>query len=491
MMAIIDKRRQFTLISLVTILSVVVLSACSGRNSSEVSYWSSEPPNERTVETTIWELAIDRDLNLDEEAFILSISPSGNHILIADVGFPDLTNRRDSNSLGREAEYLALYSKEDGQFNLVERIDIEIAPGYRWNDIVVSADEANVAWSEDETQLLLTAGKTNAFHPSFLMSGFSSVFLVDFDQGIVEDLTSYHSEPVLLIEGGHTDFLPQWSDNDMISFVRYTLDAEGRLVTHLVRMNLLTGEEELIADLSIDDPSALISDYIIHEEVVYFTTSGSFLDENGFFFIDLTREEITPNLLISGMDIHGNRFISIEISTDKRWALLTILDNRILAMDIPLADDPNHPQPDPGSAVSPRTGLPWIPHHNVILFDLYDHTVVDPFTDSVLRPTEVIVTAATFAPDGRSLLCTVFGDGDVWTLASFEETSVWQVNLEDDSFEARRISRTEFELSLAITEISWLANHLLWVRPGAWISLPAFSPHLLVIPAAFEGIIRD
>jgi len=478
-----DKRRKFVLISLVMILLVVVLTACGGRT----PYWSSESPDESVVETAIWELAIDGDLNLDEEAFILSISPSGNYILVSLLADYDLTNRRYSNVIGKEAEYLALYSKEDGMFTLVERIDIEIVSGYRWNDIVVSANETSIAWNEDETQILLTAGKPNAFTPSFLMSGFSSVFLVDFDQEVVEDVTSYHSEPVDLIDGGHADFLPQWVDQDTISFVRYTLDAEERLVTHLVRMNLQTGEEEVIADLPIDDPSALISGYVIHEEVVYFTTLGVLWSENGFFFVDLRDEESSPTLLISGTDAHDNSFISIEISSDERWALLTILDNRIITRDIPLADNPEYPQPDPGSAVSMITGQPWIPYHNVILFDLSELTIIDPFIDSALIPTEVIVTAATFAPDGKSLLCTVFGDGDVWTLASHEETSIWQISLGDDSFEARRIFRTEFDFSLA-ARISWLGDHSVWMRPGAWMIPPSFSPHLLVVPAAFEGI---
>jgi len=185
-----------------------------------------------------------------------------------------------------------------------------------------------------------------------------------------------------------------------------------------------------------------------------------------------------------------NHFTSAEVSYDGRWALLTILDRRILMRDFPLADCPENPQSDPSSAISMVTGRPWTPFHNVILFDLYNNTIVDPFINSGLIPTKVVVTAATFAPDGKSLLCIVFGDSDMWTLASFAETSVWQVCLADNPLEAIRVFRrdiSEYSSSILLTRISWLDNDLLWIRP-TWMEFPFRTSHLLTIPAAFETL---
>ena len=494
--------RRFILIGMIAILSLVILSACDRIVEVDIEvgvhqFWLSEPPNTDIVETAIWELATDGGLDFDTGEFIFSVSPSGNNILVANFNLDvNLQNRRPGNMFGMEAEHISLYAKENGRFVRTGRIYIDIAGGYTWNDVVISGDETGIAWSEDETRLLFSAGKTTP-HPVDIMSGFSSVFLVDFNEQFVEDLTGGHFEPVGLSEGGHSDYLPQWLDNDNISFIRYESNAAGLFMTSLLSMNLHTGSQEVLANLSTGCPLSFVSAYAIHGDYVYFSTFGGDKQKTGFLSAELTGTERAPTLLISFMELledyyrsRGNFFTSAEVSLDGRWALLTIRDPRVLMRDIPLVDCPHNPQSDPSLAMSMTTGLPWTPYHNVILFDLHSSTMVDPFINSALKPTEVIVTAATFAPDGKSLLCTVFGDSDMWTIASFEETSLWQVSLADDSFEAIRVFRTEvdeYSSSMAITAISWLDNNVLWIRP-TWMERPFLTTHRLIIPAAFERL---
>ena len=488
-------RSRLILRSLIVILSFVTISAYGKVKVEASQYWLSQPPDAEVIETALWDLSADGDLDFDTDGFILSVSPSGNNILIASIDLsPNLQNTRPGNTLGKEANYIALYTKEYGSFVPIERIYIDNISGYRWNDVVISGDETGIAWSEDETRLLFSAGKTTP--PANILSGFSSIFLVDFNKQSVEDLTSGHLEAISLSEGGHSDYLPQWLDNYNISFIRYKLNTEETLITSIVRMDIYTGSQKVLADLSTGCPSSLVSDYTIHGDYVYFSSFGGDIQKNGFLSAELAGTESTPTLLLSFMELLDdyhmgvNHFTSAEVSYDGRWALLTILDRRILMRDFPLADCPENPQSDPSSAISMVTGRPWTPFHNVILFDLYNNTIVDPFINSGLIPTKVVVTAATFAPDGKSLLCIVFGDSDMWTLASFAETSVWQVCLADNPLEAIRVFRrdiSEYSSSILLTRISWLDNDLLWIRP-TWMEFPFRTSHLLTIPAAFETL---
>ncbi|MCL2854457.1 MAG: hypothetical protein FWE21_02435 [Defluviitaleaceae bacterium] len=486
-------KRRFILISLITILSVVILSACGEAGEDNHAHQPSELQNARTVEVAAWELNADGGLDFDEGEFILSVSPSGNNILVAKVNpLANLLNRRPGNPLGREVEHISLYSKnENGRLVLTGRIYIDTSGGYSWNDIIAGGDETSVAWGRDENRLLLTGSKSDVRNFNQLMSGFSSVFLIDFNKQAVEDLTGGHFEPINLSDGGHSDHLPQWLDDYNISFVRYKLDSDESFVTSLMDMNLNTRNQNVLANLSVDGILSLVTDYSIHENRIYFVNTAGDFDKTGFLFAELNRGGNSPTLLLSfeelEMQPRTNTFTSVEVSSDGRWALLTILDQRVFTRDIPLADLPEYPQPDPGSAVSMMTRLPWIPYHNVILFDLHNGRIVDPFISSALRPTEVIVTAATFAPDGKALICTVFGDDEAWTMASFGELSLWQINIENSYFESMRMFRTEVEESIAITRVSWLDNDLLWIRP-AWFYTPFLMPHILATPAALGWV---
>ena len=94
----------------------------------------------------------------------------------------------------------------------------------------------------------------------------------------------------------------------------------------------------------------------------------------------------------------------------------------------------------------------------------------------------VIVTAATFAPDGKSLLCAVFGESGIWTMDSFAETTLYQVRIDDFSFDSVRIFKTD--VPATPTYVSWLKDNSVLIH--SWDGPPPHYPVLLVKPAAFE-----
>ena len=69
--------------------------------------------------------------------------------------------------------------------------------------------------------------------------------------------------------------------------------------------------------------------------------------------------------------------------------------------------------------------------------------LADPFTDAALSPDRAVVTAACFAPDGQSLLCAVFGDGQPWSVAEQTRTTFFQIDLADSDFDTDRVFETE------------------------------------------------
>jgi len=473
--------------------AVVVTAACSGNDNGDsiVDFWPSEAPGQRTIETALWELDVD-ELGFDSNKYILSVSPSGMNILVVQNGAPNLQNRRRGNRFGQEVEYIAMYSIRNGRFVQAERIYIETISGHRWNDIIAGACETSVAWNDDEMRVLIAGGNDSLRTIPELLGGFSSIFLVDFDRRFVEDLTGRHIEPVDIWEGGYTDTLPRWLDADSISFIRYESDADGMLVTSLMRMNLRNGSEALWAGLSNHEDIIFVSDYAIYDDRVYYIKDTIPTMVRGFYYARLTGGRHEPVQLLSVYNVLGiydfNRqpfnFLSVEVSDDGRWALLTKLDNRALQRDIPTYPS----QPDPRTAMSYVHRRPWVGHHNVILFDLYNNKIANPFVDERLSPYELIITAATFAPDGKSILVAAFGDEEVWTLNSFAMTTLWQVNL--DTFDAIRIFRAidEDYYSMTLTRISWLKNNSLWIRQ-AQMANPIWKSHIIVIPAAFERLV--
>jgi hypothetical protein len=96
----------------------------------------------------------------------------------------------------------------------------------------------------------------------------------------------------------------------------------------------------------------------------------------------------------------------------------------------------------------------------------------------------VIATAATFAPDGKSLLCAIIGDGGEWTTGSYDKTALYQIRLDDGSFQAVRILKTD--VLETPTKLSWLENNSLLIRGDG---IPPDYPVQIIIPAAFERFV--
>ena len=166
-------------------------------------------------------------------------------------------------------------------------------------------------------------------------------------------------------------------------------------------------------------------------------------------------------------------FLDMDVSADGRWACLTVNDQRVLTRDYPAVDNPIKPQSDPAHAVSVKTGRPWVPCHNVFLYDLELNRFVDPFRDAALAPEKVIVTGACFAPDGKTLLCTVFGDGAPWSIAEETRTTFYQIGLSDGRYIANRVFETELASSLWFPEgIRWIADGILCIPTGNATAYP-------------------
>ena len=135
------------------------------------------------------------------------------------------------------------------------------------------------------------------------------------------------------------------------------------------------------------------------------------------------------------------------------------------------------------------TGLPWIPCHSVILFDLNTNRIVNPFIDSSLQPDVVMAISATFAPDGGSLLCLVLGDDSLWLSDSFfSKASLFQIRIDDGSFDARRMLKTTLTVpSVEYLKLSWLKDNSILIH--SWMGIMPNESMQIVIPAAFGEFI--
>lgn len=95
---------------------------------------------------------------------------------------------------------------------------------------------------------------------------------------------------------------------------------------------------------------------------------------------------------------------------------------------------------------------------------------------------------ATFAPDGASLLCSVFGDGGVWNSDSFNHISLYQIRLDDESFEASLIYSEDSPKQLTFSPIKWLEDNVIWFTGGIYRHFT--EPTYAVIPAAFAPFVE-
>ena len=465
--------------------------AGSGRDSFGAGFWPDAAPDERTVERVLWE---PNENDLGEGETIISVSPSGMHILTIDRSVLDVSSRFTSgipNSMGRQVSHVSIYSLANGIFSVTTRISIDSREDIALNDTLAITHDDGVSWSEDETRILIAAG---FFHVrQFLLNSHTDIFILDIARQTFENLTGRENPQVGLSEGGYHHFLPQWIDNDSIRYIRYELDSRDNWVTSLLKLELRRGSSELLADLSSDGRPATVFDYAVHGDMVYFTRDATNRDASGFYAASMNGGRRSQTMLL---DLQGLRernihpyaagLYSVQVSFDGRWALLTVIDQRLIMRDVPFADAPGLPQPDPRSAVSPITNHEWIPCHNVILYDLENSRIADPFVAEALVPYTSIVTGATFSPDGKSLLCAVLGDGGVWLTGSFYgEATLYQVRIDDESFDAIKIFWTALYDPLP-ESLSWLGNNSVLIR--SFGGMPPINPVRLAIPAAFEWL---
>jgi len=484
---------------------IFILTACSA-TVAEINFWLEEAPSRRTIETAAWSLedVVERTNRWDSEKLI-SISPSGRYFLVVDASSPvNLEQRRPGNNLGWEAGHISVYEYYEGRLSRVSRIFIDPICDWSFNDTVIGADDLNIAWSSDESRMLISRGIVEKQNLNNLRSMSSDIFLVDIEAGTIENLTASPYETAA--DGAYLDFLPRWIDNDNISFIRYGYNNMDMWTISLMSMNITAATTERLANLTTDGRMAIIHDYEIYGNYVYFSkddfgdiAAGIHMRHvSGFYYASLDGGHLPPTILVSLYDINWGlvvfplRYITnVQVSPGGRWALLTAQCMRFVMGSIPLADCPDFPQPNPNSAMCRVNMREWIPTHNVFLYDLHNNRLVDPFRNRMLRPDVVIITAATFSPDGRTLICAAFGSGGAWTWDSYSETTLYQVRLYDDSFDVVRFFSMENEFIQPVEWISWLGNNALWIRGMRIMSIVPFSTDKLVIPAAFEVFTED
>ena len=456
----------------------------SGNNNSGAGnrpgYWLNEAPDAKTVETSLWEFNWD---SIGEDEMLLSVSPSSNYILTADRSTMDVSRRLvyGANNMGWQVGHMSLYERQDDSYILKTYIDLDAERDPEFNDTMASSDETGISWSVDEMRVLITGGVGRG-QQAYARMFAANIYLVDFSRQSIEKLTDYNF-------GETSVMLPQWNEKDKATFIRN----EGMEVINLMSINLETGRQEILSNLSDEGRIVFMLDYQIYGDYVYYIKDSAILEASGFYRADLGAGGSDPVQLLSMQEVieqynlssaYFADFFAIQISSDGRWACLTAQDKRIIVRDIPMADDPDNPQADPSSAISLITGLPWIPCHSVFLYDLENNRLTDPFTDNSLRPDVVMATAATFAPDGKSLLCAVFGDGGVWTTDSEKETTLYQIRVDDGSFDAMRIFKTDL-MYYTPDKLVWLGDNTLLIRPFGG-GPPPFYPVQLVKPAVFE-----
>ena len=470
---------------ILAIVIVFALAACGAPGGAKVNYWPKTAPDAGTVNSASWELDID-DIGRDET--IISVSPSGKHILTASRLTQDMSRRFESgvaNHFGLTVEYIAVYTLEDGEYNRTSRIRINRDRDPELNDTLAVSGADGVAWSEDETRALVTVGLFQT--RMYMRQAHANIYLVDFAEESFERLTETPGRP----DGGDYNALPQWVDDKNIMFVRMNFSADGDFRARLTGVSLDTGEQSLLADLSADGRVVPVFDYVVSGDNVYFNRNGMSLDFTGLFVATMdggvgrVRRLVTLDRLRE-REIHpyASSLTSVQISQDGRWACLTVYDNRLAMRDFPFRDDPVNPQPDPASAHSVANGQPWVPCHNVLLYDLENDELVDPFTADELAPDVSVAIGATLAPDGKSLLCAVLGDGGVWRMHKFfTEVSVYQIRLDDESFDAVKVFETKLDNYILPDLLSWLGNNSLLLRSSLGPT-PTY-PVQIVKPAAF------
>ena len=398
----------------------------------------------------------------------VSVSPSGNYIAAVDRSKQSKDDRNAAgigNPMGRLPEAILLFSRQGDIYKLYQTYYIDRETNLELSSLLGGG--ADMAWNADETRCIISckwgaSSETNAYINSY----HSNLYLLDLADGSFRRLTD-NSEPC-----DHCA-LPAWSGDGTVRFLR--LSNKNNFLNSLCEIDLTTGRETKLADLySANGAVSVVYDWQMVGQQIYYIVEA-YTGGTGFYVSPVGGWEASARCLVNLMTElrdtnrhpYCRSFGQMEISADGRWACLTVVDQRVPTLDFPFADSPTQPQTDPANAISVRTKRPWVPCHNVFLYDLTQNRLVNPFTDSALAPAKAVVTAACFAPDGQSLLCTVFGDGQPWTIAEQTRTTFYQVDLRDVWFNATRVFETELASSLWFPDgIRWMTGNTLCIPTG-------------------------
>lgn len=468
--------RRLTLLIVFTLFSSCIAAHAAG-------YWPAEV-SEDQIRSVEWRFD-PADLRVEGmgDLTVLSVSPSGQYIAAADRSrhSPEHRNAADvANPLGRLPEAVCLFSRQDGHYRLDKTIPVDAETQLELSSLLGGGSE--FAWSEDETRAVIT-GDWGPNSTSFISIHFhSNLYLLEIADGSFRQLTRNS-------QANEHCVMPRWSGNDLVRYVRSSCENDWQ--NALCEMDVETGEEKKLADLyNAEGRACPVLCWQIADQRVYYTVDVvSF--HSGFYASPLGGTEADARCLIdiSSELVETNRhpycrfLYPLEISPDGKWACIGALNLRVMTRDIPLTDDETFPQGDPANAVSIRNGRPWVPCHNVFLYDLEAERLVDPFVDGALAPTNVIVTAACFAPDGQSLLCAVFGDDGPWKTNDCTRATFYQISLADGDFTAVRVFETELESSLWLPKgIRWQANNVLCIPTD----VAPLYPVQMMRPAVFR-----
>ena len=417
----------------------------------------------------------------------VSVSPSGNIVAAVDRSAIDRSSQHAAgvaNPFGRLPDAIYLFAKKDGRYVPDKRIAVDPQEQLELSSLLGGGCE--FSWSGDESRVVVTGKWTAAgTSVSYATVSHTNLYLLDVVTGEARRLTGNSA-------AGEHCVLARWTDQDTVRFVR--IGMEDGWQNSLCEIDVVTGEETVLAGLYSAGGAATAPLYWqVSDGTVYYVLYGM-KGQTGFYATPLGGGEGSARCLVDpAQDLVETNlhpycsscgFTRAEISADGNWACLTVYDQRVDRLDFPFADHATMPQSDPGHAVSVVTHRPWVPCHNVFLYDLRRERLVDPFTDPSLAPTSAVVTAACFAPDGQSLLCAVFGDDGEWTIDDLTRTSFWQVDLPGGERAPVRVLETELDSSLSFPEgIQWLKDNSLCV-PTA---MPPLEAVQMVKPSAFAG----
>ena len=482
------------------------------------SFWPESPPSNIALHSTVWSFNrafADGELT----GSILSVSPSGRHFLVVYSDWMvNILERRLLNSGGRQLDRIALYEYDRGQVLEVNRIYLDFHGDIPFHDAILNAGREGVDWSECERRIALSVGFPELRIPLNLAQAHIDVFVVDFETAEYINLSAFNHRP----EENVSDYRAKWYDSESITFVR---SVWGDSVTNcLMHVNVATGEVTRLANLGTEwGEMSFVYGYAIRGGNVYFIREAmgaglfqdehTFINSSGLFYAPLDGGTHFPAPLLTYEDMMehdwgGNerltmdRITGMEVSPCGRWILLSQSHwpTRFLRLDLPVVAESEAAWtlcPERGiyrieNFFSRTFALPWIPFHYVALFDLERGIRVDPFQQGHLRPDVVIALTATFAPDGRSIVAGVFGDGGPWTVEHFDMLTFYQIRIDDGSFDAVKIFEADrrvhddFELNISRgLSMSWLGNNALWLSQP----MGGHNINFIAIPSAFERFV--